>query len=167
MKVLSINDVTIRTSLEPGDIGYVIHLHGKLYKEEYNYGIAFEAYVAMGLLEFYEKYDPRTNRVWVCEHLGKIIGFMLLMNRGEAAQLRYFLIEPAYRGIGLGKELMTRYMDFLKECGYKSSYLWTTDELAAAAHLYKSNGFILTEEKESSSFGNPVVEQKYELKTVN
>lgn len=36
------------------------------------------------------------------------------------------------RGIGLGTKLMKLYMDILKECGYKESYLWTTHELTAA-----------------------------------
>jgi N-acetylglutamate synthase-like GNAT family acetyltransferase len=160
---LSLNDVQIRTTLQSGDLGYVIYLHGLLYKREYNYGIEFEAYVAQGLYEFYEQYDPEKNRVWVCEHHDKIVGFMLLMNRGAAAQLRYFIILPEYRGIGLGKKLMDLYMDFLKACEYKKSYLWTTDELYTAAHLYKKHGFILEEEKPSTAFGKPLKENKYTL----
>jgi len=159
----ALNDISIRTELRPGDLGYVIHLHGKLYKAEYGYEIAFEKYVAQGLLEFWEKYSPATNRVWVCEHEGRMIGFMLLMDRGESAQLRYFLLEADYRGIGLGKKLMTLYLNFMEQAGFKKSYLWTTHELPAAAHLYKDAGFVLTDEKESDSFGKPVVEQRYDL----
>lgn len=159
----ALNEITIRTELKPGDIGYVIHLHGKLYKAEYGYEIIFEQYVAKGLLEFLEQYNPATNRVWVCEHHGRIIGFMLLMDRGDAAQLRYFLLQPEYRGIGLGKKMMTLYMEFMQQAGFQSSYLWTTHELPAAAHLYKAFGFRLTEEKESTAFGKPVREQRYDL----
>ncbi len=160
---ITLDDITIRTTLQSGDIGYVIYLHGLLYKREYGYQLEFEAYVAWGLHEFYSKYNPATDRVWVCEHRGKMIGFMLLMNRGKAAQLRYFLIEPAYRGIGLGKKLMTLYIAFLKECRYESSYLLTTDELPAAASLYMRHGFKLVESKKSDVFGKPVSEQRYEL----
>jgi peptidyl-dipeptidase Dcp len=92
-----------------------------------------------------------------------MIGFLLLMDRGEAAQLRYFLIEPEYRGMGLGAKLLNLYMNFLNECGYKQSYLWTTHELHAAAHLYQRLGFQLTEEKESTAFGKPLREQRYDL----
>jgi peptidyl-dipeptidase Dcp len=160
---VNINDITIRTDLRAGDIGYVIYLHGILYKREYDYGIGFESYVAAGLFEFYKNYNPDRNRVWVCEHNSQIVGFLLLMNRGEAAQLRYFLICPEYRGIGLGKRLMELYMEFFYHCGYKSSYLWTTHELETAARLYQRHGFRLTEEKESTVFGKPLVERKYEL----
>jgi GNAT superfamily N-acetyltransferase len=102
--------------------------------------------------------------VWVCEHGGRVVGFMLLMHReDEAAQLRYFLIEPDYRGIGLGSRLMGLFMDFLKSTGYKSAFLWTIHELRAAAHLYEKAGFVLTEEKESTTFGKPLRERRYDL----
>lgn len=162
-KVISLEDISIRTELQPGDIGYVIHMHGALYGKEYSYGLQFETYVAKGLCEFYEKYDPQRSRVWVCEHKNRMVGFLLLMDRGESAQLRYFLIEPKYRGIGLGSKLMNLYMAFLRECGYQKSYLWTTHELTTAANLYKRFGFKFTEEKESTSFGKPLREQRYDL----
>jgi peptidyl-dipeptidase Dcp len=159
----SLDDISIRTELRHGDIGYVIYLHGLLYGREYNFGVQFETYVAKGLCEFYEQYNPKRNRIWVCEHRRKMIGFLLLMDRGETAQLRYFLIAPEYRGIGLGTKLMNLYMDFMRECGYKTSYLWTTHELHTAIALYRKFGFTLTEEKESTAFGKPLTEQRYDL----
>lgn len=162
MSPISLNDISIRTNLQPGDLGYIIHLHGALYKKEYNYGVQFEMYVAEGLCEFYKNYNEKYDRVWIAEHRGRIVGFMLLMHRADAAQLRYFLIEPAYRGIGLGKKLMALYMQFLHDCGYTASYLWTTSELPTAAALYRKYGFTLTEEKPSTGFGKPVVEQRYD-----
>jgi peptidyl-dipeptidase Dcp len=162
-KEVRLEDIHIRTELKPGDIGYVIHMHGRLYKQEYDYGIEFETYVAAGLAEFYQHYDPQKDRVWICEHSSKIVGFLLLMHRGDAAQLRYFILEPEYRGIGLGNKLMDLYIDHLKQCKYKSSYLWTTDELPASAHLYQKFGFKLTEQKSSNAFGKPVKEQRYDL----
>lgn len=163
MNKVSSDDISIRTELRPGDIGYVIYLHGALYGKEYGYGVQFESYVAKGLCDFYEKFNPERNRVWVCEDNDRIIGFLLLMDRGKAAQLRYFLIEPEYRGLGLGAKLINLYMDFLRECGYRESYLWTTHELSTAAFLYKRHGFKLTEEKESTAFGKPLREQRYDL----
>ena len=160
---IPLDDISIRTDLRNGDMGYVIYLHGLLYGREYNFGVQFETYVAKGLWEFYEQYSPKRNRVWVCEHDDRMVGFLLLMDRGHAAQLRYFIIESEYRGIGLGKKLMTLYMDFLRECGYKKSYLWTTHELHTAIALYKKFGFTLTEEKGSTTFGKPLTEQRYDL----
>ena len=163
MNKVSLDDISIRTEFQSGDIGYVTYMHGALYHKEYNYGLPFESYVAKGLCEFYEKYNPHRNRIWACEHKDRMIGFLLLMDRGESAQLRYFLIEPEYRGIGLGSKLLNLYMGFLHECGYKESYLWTTHELTTAAALYKRLGYKLTEEKESNSFGKLLTEQRYDL----
>jgi N-acetylglutamate synthase-like GNAT family acetyltransferase len=159
-----LNDICIRTTLKPGDLGYVIYRHGKLYGDEYNYDIIFETYVALAIHEFYRNYNPEIDRVWICEHENRMVGFLLLMHRENgAAQLRFFFIEPEYRGIGLGKKLMNLYMDFLKEKGYKSSYLWTTDELPSAASLYKRHGFKLAEERQSTAFGKPLKEQRYDV----
>ena len=159
-----LSDIHIRTNLQPGDIGYITYLHGSLYSHEYQYGIGFETYVATGLAEFYNQYDATKDRVWVALHDQTIVGFLLLMHRGEAAQLRYFILHPRYRGIGLGKKLMELYMEFLLQVGYRSSFLWTTSELPAAASLYKRHGFVLVEERPAfAPFGKAVVEQKYEL----
>ena len=163
--MINIDDVKVRNDFRPGDLGYVIHWHGRLYGIEYDYGVAFEMYVAQGMSEFYQQYDPNKDRVWICEHGERMVGFLLLMHREEnAAQLRYFLIDPEYRGIGLGKRLMDLYMDFLHECGYNSSYLWTTSELEAAASLYQRYGFVLTEAKDSKAFGKQLREQRYDLR---
>ena len=161
---MNTTDISIRTSIKPGDLGYVIHRHGKLYGDEYNYGVSFETYVGAGLYEFYQNYNPEMDRVWICEHQNVIVGFLLLMHRdNKVAQLRYFYLEPAYRGIGLGKKLMESFMKFLKEKQYQSAYLWTTHELSVAASLYTKHGFKLTESKESVAFGKPLKEQRYDL----
>ena len=157
-------NVTIRTTLRPGDLGYLVYLHGHLYGNEYQYGINFEAYVAQGVYEFYQQYDPQRDRVWICEDGYRIVGFLLLMHREKnTAQLRYFILEPDYRGIGLGKRLMTLYMTHLRDAGYQHAYLWTTAELATAAALYTKHGFRLTEEKRSEAFGKPLYEHRYDL----
>ncbi len=164
---MNIEDINIRTNLQSGDLGYVAYLHGKLYKDEYNYGIEFESYVALGLHEFYNQYNPMKDRVWIAEHKNKIIGFLLLMHReNNTAQLRYFLIEPEYRGIGLGKKMMNLFMEFLRDSNYQSAYLWTTHELTTAASLYIRHGFKLTEEKLTNSFGKTLKEQRYDLFSV-
>ena len=165
---MNINEIKIRTEIRPGDLGYVIYRHGKLYGDEYNYGISFETYVGLGLHEFYENYDTDKDRVWICEHDDKIIGFVLLMHReNNTAQLRYFYLEPEYRGIGLGKKLMGLFMHFLKEKKYHSAYLWTTHELNTAASLYTKYGFEMTESKQSTAFEKPLNEVRYDLKNVN
>lgn len=156
--------VTIRTELRPGDLGQVLCLHGWLYAQEYQYGLPFEGYVAGGLQEFATNYDALRDRAWICEDGDRFVGFLLLMHRPEnAAQLRYFILHPAYRGMGLGKKLMELYMEYLRESHYASTYLWTTHEQQTAIALYKMYGFVLTEEKPSDAFGKPLIEQRFDL----
>ncbi|MEO8147275.1 MAG: GNAT family N-acetyltransferase [Bacteroidia bacterium] len=163
-KKLSLDDIITRTEFREGDIECITSMHATLYKKEYDYGLQFELYVAAGLHEFAKQYEAKNNSIWVCEHNGNIIGSLLLVNRGDAAQLRYFILLPEYRNIGLGKKLMDLFIAYLHQCNYKSCYLWTTNEQEAAAHLYKKYGFELTEEKPSTAFGKPLIEQRYDLK---
>ncbi|MEM6317811.1 MAG: bifunctional helix-turn-helix transcriptional regulator/GNAT family N-acetyltransferase [Bacteroidota bacterium] len=159
---LQLKDIKIRTELQSGDLPFVIASHANLYRKEYNYGLNFEYYVMKGVAEFYEQYDTEKDRVWVCEHHNKRVGFLCLMHRGEAAQLRFFFLDEAYRGIGLGSFLMKKFMDFLKAKNYASCYLWTTDEQVMAAKLYRRHGFRWAEDMPSeTTFGRPVLEQKY------
>ncbi len=155
--------VAIRTDLRPGDLGYLVHMHGLLYAREYGYRLPFESFVARSVSEFAERYDPELDRLWVCESEGKIIGTLAAMHRDSAAQLRFFLLDPPWRGKGLGRKLMGLFRAFLEEKGYRGAYLWTTAELTAAQRLYLDAGFRLTEERESPGFGPPVIERRYEL----
>jgi GNAT superfamily N-acetyltransferase len=164
-----LDEISIRTDLRPGDLGAVIRMHGVLYAEEYGYAIQFESYVAEGIHEFMDRYDPAVDRAWICEHDGGMVGSLFCMHRDDGspqgtAQLRYFLITPECRGVGLGKRLMELFMAHLRARGYRSAYLWTVNELPAAASLYMRHGFRLAEEKPAAAFFNkPLMEQRYEL----
>ena len=162
---ISLNDVAIRSEIRPGDLGHIIWLHGILYNQEYQYGPSFESYVAGGLSEFYSQYDSKKDRVWICEFDDTIIGFLLIMHRSSLiAQLRFFILLPKFRGLGLGKLLMDRFMQFLREAQYEGAFLWTTNEQIRAASLYLLYGFRLTEQKESTAFGKLLTEQRYDFR---
>ena len=167
MKKPKLSEIRIRTILRPGDIGYITYMHGTLYSKEYKFGIGFESYVAAGLAEFQATYDPMRSRVWMCEYKSKIVGALVLVDRSSSAQLRYFILDPVCRGIGLGKKLMKLFMKFVQQCRYPHVYLLTTDGLPASAHLFTSHGFTLTEDKAGSPiFGRPIRELRYDLDVV-
>lgn len=155
---------SIRNTLMPGDLGQVAYLHGRIYAEEHGFSFGFETYVMESLVEFYTQYDPEKDRVWVVESQGKMVGFLSLMHRPDnQAQLRYFILEKDYRGVGLGKELLKEWMAFFHEKGYSAAYLYTTSGLDSAAHLYESVGFRKVSEKQSEDFGVPLHEILYRL----
>jgi peptidyl-dipeptidase Dcp len=80
--------ITIRTQLLPGDLGFIAYIHGWLYAREFGYGLNFEGYVLQGLQEFAHQYDPSKDRIWICQHKKKIVGVLIGFHRGDALQLR-------------------------------------------------------------------------------
>jgi ribosomal protein S18 acetylase RimI-like enzyme len=156
--------LTFRTGLKPGDLGTIVHLHGIIYAAEYGFDATFEAYVAAPLAEFARRNSPR-ECLWIAERQGRIAGCVAIVAAApEVAQLRWFLVDPAARGGGCGKRLLSEAIAFCKEHGYRSIVLWTTSALTAAAHLYRSAGFSKVEEKPGRLWGVDVVEERYELR---
>lgn len=159
----SSDTVTVRTDLRPGDIGQVIYLHGVVYAREHGFDHTFEAYVAGPLAAFVRAASPR-ERLWIAEQEGKIVGCVAIVADSPlVAQLRWFLVHPSARRIGVGRRLLKEALAFCRACGYRSIILWTVSTLTAAAHLYRSTGFQKTEEKAGKMWGVQVVEEKYEL----
>jgi ribosomal protein S18 acetylase RimI-like enzyme len=163
MDTIKLSDIGVRNTLLPGDLGYIAYIHGDLYAKECGYGLNFETYVLDGLKDFARQYDAVKDKIWICEHNGRMIGCLVAQHRDEQVQLRYFIFLPEYRGIGLGKLLMQAFVSFMQERGLKHAFLWTTNDQHAAIALYTRFGFLLTEEKSSDSFGKPVLERRYDL----
>jgi len=154
----------LRDYLKPEDIDYLTHLHAVLYSKEYGFDQTFKEYVANGLAEFVQSFNPDEDRIWLAEIKDKIVGSIAIVGPSKTeAQLRWFLVHPNYRGLGLGRELMKEALKFCKDHKYKTVFLWTTSELTAASHLYRSVGFRKTEKKTHRIWGKKVTEEKYDL----
>ncbi|MEW6572468.1 MAG: GNAT family N-acetyltransferase [Bacillota bacterium] len=155
---------TIRTR-SPGDLGQVLYLHGLLYAQEYGFDLSFEEYVAAGLAEFAASYNPERDRLWVAEADGRVVGSIAIFGRTKtAAQLRWFIVHPDHRGQGLGRVLLAEAIAFCEERAFRTVYLWTLAHLDAARRLYESFGFRKTEEKAHVLWGQPLTEERYELR---
>lgn len=157
-------EMNVRTQLNPGDIGYIIYLHGTLYAEEYELDRTFEGDVAIRIGEFVKTYDPRKDYFAVAELDGQIAGSIVINGLSEEiALLRWFLIHPDARGRGLGHQLIDNALAFCRNRGFKKVRLWTISELKAAAHLYRQAGFVVTREETHEIWGATRTEQEYEL----
>lgn len=157
MENIRLEDIHIRTNYKPGDIGCITYMHGS----NYDFGMYFEIYVAQTLGAFYKNMDTDKERIWIAEHNDKIVGSLALKNTEGAAQLRYFLIDADYRGIGLGTHMLDLFMDFMKACGYTSSFLLTEEQLKTAAYLYEKYGYRFVS---SSTMEFGLVERRYEMR---
>ncbi|HMK85368.1 MAG TPA: helix-turn-helix domain-containing GNAT family N-acetyltransferase [Steroidobacteraceae bacterium] len=145
-----------------GDVGWAIERHGVLYADEYGWNGEFEALVATLLARFATEHDPAAERFWVAELGGERLGCVFVVRSDKdrrAAQLRCLLVEPQARGLGIGRRLVDRCLEFAKSAGYAKMILWTNDVLTAARRLYESAGFRLIEESHHRSFGHDLVGQ--------
>jgi DNA-binding MarR family transcriptional regulator/GNAT superfamily N-acetyltransferase len=139
-----------------GDIGWLIHRQGLLYHLEQGWNGEFETLIA----QIYGEYDAAPanppKSLWIAERGGEVAGSIFIVPAsGEAgtAQLRMLYVEPAFRGLGIGKRLVEEAVTFSRASGYKRIILWTQDCLGSARRIYQGAGFELIREEPHHSFG--------------
>ena len=116
-----------------------------------------------GLADF--MLDHEGGQLWVAEINGKAAGSIAITKTNESvAQLRWFVLDEAYHGLGVGNQLMETALDFCRQQGYQQVYLWTVSVLEAARHLYGKYGFSLTEEKPNVEWTeSTLIEERWDL----
>lgn len=150
----------------PGDMGWIVWRHGVLYAQEQGWDHRFEALVARICADFLDNYDPARERCWIAERCGERLGSICLV-RGEAegvAQLRLLLIEPAARGLGLGKRLVEECVGFARRAGYREVMLMTENNLDAARGIYARAGFVLEFSDPSQGFAPGLAHETWRLR---
>lgn len=152
-----------------GDMGWVVQRHGALYAQEYGWNQQFEALAARLSADFVDHFDPQRERGWIAERDGENLGCVFLVKApaneyGEhAAKLRMLLVEPAARGLGLGKRLVNECERFARDKGYRKITLWTNSVLTAARATYQKAGYRLVKQEPHHSFGHDLVGETWEL----
>jgi DNA-binding MarR family transcriptional regulator/GNAT superfamily N-acetyltransferase len=148
----------------PGDMGWVIQAHGRLYFEERGWDERFEALVAGIAKHFVENLDPSRERCWIAEMDGEPAGCVFLVRKNRAtAKLRLLLVEPKARGRGLGRRLVEECIGFARDKGYRKLVLWTQSNLAAARAIYAKTGFRKVKEEKHADFGVKLTGEYWEL----
>ena len=137
-------EISIRHDLRTGDLGRVIALHGTAYDALPGFGLNFEAYVARTIAE-YVLDAGGDGRIWMAEQGDRLIGCAALVLRGDGlGQLRWILVDTPARGMGLGKDLVNRALDYARDNACSKIFLETTDGLPESQQLYEKLGFIVT-----------------------
>jgi len=161
---LKYSELYVLRQHEPGDMGWIVHMHGRLYAEEYGWDERFEALVAQICSDFINRYNPDRERCWIAEMDGQIVGsVMVVQESDEAAKLRLLLVDPRARGLGLGKRLVDECIRFARRKGYRKLVLWTNHVLVQARNIYQKAGFVLVRQEPHRSFGPELIGETWEL----
>jgi GNAT superfamily N-acetyltransferase len=146
-------------------MGWVVHAHGKLYFEEYGWDERFEALVAGIAAKFVQDFEPQWERCWIAEMDGEPVGSVFVVRESaRTAKLRLLIVDPRARGLGLGKRLVRKCIEFARAKGYRKLVLWTQSNLAAARHIYSAAGFRLAKRQKHREFGYDLTGEYWELK---
>ena len=158
-------EVTIRELGRPGDLGWVVMVHGEVYVEEFGWDTTFEGLCARIVADYAAAPGAPGHAAWIAERDGERAGcvFVVSGDPPEVARLRILLVHPRARGHRLGFRLVATALDFATAAGYERMQLWTNHPLAAARHIYLAHGFALIREEPHHSFGVDLVGQTYEL----
>ncbi|KJY70115.1 MarR family transcriptional regulator [Vibrio coralliilyticus] len=149
---------------QSGDMGWITHRQGLLYKNEYQWDWQFEALVSQIVGEFVINYNPEVERCWVAEMDGEVVGSVFIVRQDDTtAKLRLLYVEEAARGLGLGRKLVDECVQFSREKGYKRIEFWTNSVLVSARRIYEAAGFKLIKEEPHHSFGQDLVGQTWAL----
>lgn len=149
----------------PGDLGWVVQVHGELYAREYGFDRTFEGLVAEIVSHFVRDFVPGREKAWIAEVDGQRAGSVFLVRKSETvAKLRLLILAPEARGLGLGGRLVDECIAFAREAGYRRLVLWTQSNLTAARAIYASRGFVLKASEPNEAFGQRLESETWELK---
>jgi len=157
-------NVTLRRH-RPGDLGWVIARQMAIYEQEFGWDGSFETVLAEIAAVFLRDYDPARDACWLAERDGMVLGSVTLAHSGAGtAKLRMLYVEPAARGLGVGRMLVRACIARAREIGYRRMLLWTNDVLVAARRIYADEGFVLIEaEPPAPAFGQIMVSETWAL----
>jgi GNAT superfamily N-acetyltransferase len=153
----------------PGLIGTVAALFGRTIAASHGVDWTLEAMIAEQQCEFFRRFDPERDRVWVVIEDARPCGALTIdgprpESGREAARLRFFILDESLRGRGLGRSMMSQAMQFCRDQRYRRLFLTTLPRLEAAMRLYVAHGFVRVAESEQAFHGSSFVEQTLELK---
>ncbi|RYY93397.1 MAG: GNAT family N-acetyltransferase [Comamonadaceae bacterium] len=149
----------------PGDMGWVVQMHGEVYAREYGYSNEFEALVAQVAAKFLLRFDPAAEKGWIAEVDGERAGAVFVVRKSRTvAQLRMLVLRPEARGLGLGGKLVDEAIAFARDKGYRRMTLWTHRHLHAARAIYEARGFTCVHSEPLHAYGRKLVSETWECR---
>ena len=151
-----------------GEEDYIADAHERIYLEEFGWGPNFSKYAKQVVYDYAALPKRENSEMWVAETEGKLVGSIMLQpaeGTSETGQLRLFLVEKAYRKLGIGSALMQTALKAAEDWGFKHLTLWTAEPNTDARAYYAKLGFTITETMEATDWtldGSIVIEEKWD-----
>ncbi len=158
------SETEIREGYQPRLIAGVVDLHISYYAKNYGFGSVFERKVATEISEFMGRIDHPANATFSSYRAGELLGSISIDGEdlGEnTAHLRWFIVSQDAQGLGIGRQLIEKAIEFSDKNGFEKTRLWTFRGLNAARRLYEEAGFQLAKETPGSQWGTSVIEQEF------
>jgi len=100
-------DIELRIFL-PGDIGWLISMHGILYYEQFKFDSNFEIDIAGKAIDFLDNRNE-FNRLWIATAKGIPIGSIAVsLKPNKVAFINFLLVLPEFRGLGVAKKTLEK-----------------------------------------------------------
>ena len=142
--------IRLRSDWQAGDAQLIVDLHRLGYVSEGpRFGDPFPDYVHQTVREAGLDRAGHASRVWFAERGAEVLGCAAMIDRGTRGQLRWVVLLPAARGLGIGKALLAAALDHASNQPWDEVFLETTDALDASMQLYLANGFAVTRDEET------------------
>ncbi len=100
-----------------------------------------------------EMYNTAIGGIVLCKDDVQYVGCAAIRPKKEGnCELKRMWVEEAYKGKGIGEQLLLQCIKLAKDIGYKSILLDTLEHLQPAIALYKKHGFVET----TAYYNNPL-----------
>jgi GNAT superfamily N-acetyltransferase len=156
--------IDIRRELRPGDLEAIVAMHARLYRE-FGVDAEFVADIEARIDEAVAGGFPgERDAIRIVERDDEFAGSLVLTDEGEGIGcFRWFLLDPAVRGRGLGRLMVAELVALARRLGYRLLRLETFSDLRVAAAIYRDAGFRLVAEETGPRWGRELTYQHYEL----
>lgn len=157
------SEVTYIVGYQPGFLGRIAEIHGVYYAKAWGSGAEFEGMIAYELHEFLRSYKPGRDLLLTAHVGGRLVGSIAVLDEGEAARIRWVIVEESSQGLGIGRQMLSSGLQFCRNADFGKVYLWTVEGLPQSMGLYERAGFQIVERTPGEHYSVPHMHLRLEM----